>query len=233
MHPTGAAAAFCDTEGVRPPALIRFWRPAAVALLIATRPWVPALAVEMTLQNDSFTGVGDLACIPGFAVEEIGAARFTAPPGSHPFTVERIQVLLCPDGPPVDLVVKIWRDDGSSLPPGTLLWEEIVTFTPLTYYFNELDLSLDDVTISSGSVRIGIEFFFGGSPPGLARDLDGITPAMNFVYAIPPGSWYFAEQLGVSGDWILRVVIDANEAAPVFADGFESGDTGAWSATVP
>jgi hypothetical protein len=46
-------------------------------------------------------------------------------------------------------------------------------------------------------------------------------------------AWYFAEQLGVSGDWILRVVIDANEAAPLFADGFESGDTNAWSATVP
>jgi hypothetical protein len=42
-----------------------------------------------------------------------------------------------------------------------------------------------------------------------------------------------ADTLGVNGDWILRVVIDANEAAPVFADGFESGDTGVWTVTVP
>jgi hypothetical protein len=42
-----------------------------------------------------------------------------------------------------------------------------------------------------------------------------------------------ADSLGVTGDWILRAVIDANEAAPIFADGFEAGDTGAWSATVP
>ena len=206
---------------------------AAVALVLATLPGAAALAVEMTLANDSFTGVGDLMCIPGFAVEEIGAARFSPPPGSYPFTVERIQVLLCPDGPPVDLVVKIWRDDGTSLPPGTLLWEEIVTFTPSTSYFNELDLSLDDITITAGSVRVGIEFLFAGSPPGLARDLDGITPQTNFVFAVPPGAWYFSEQWGVSGDWILRVVIDANSAPPLFADGFESGDTGSWSATVP
>lgn len=205
----------------------------AMALLAASLLCAPAAAVEKTLQNDSFTGVGDLMCIPGFAVEEVGAARFTAAPSDYPFTVERIQVLLCPDGPPVDLVVKVWNDDGSSLNPGTLRWDEIVTFTPSTAFLNEVDLSLDDITIASGSVRVGIEFFFAGSPPGLARDLDGITPQANFVYAVPPGAWYFSEQLGVSGDWILRVVIDANEAPPVFADGFESGDTGAWSATVP
>ena len=196
----------------------------------------PLDAVEKTLQNDSFTGVGNLWCETGFVIEEIGAARFTAEPGDYPFTVERIQVLLCPDGPPVDLVVKVWNDDGSSVNPGTLLWEEIVTFTPSTSFLNEVDLSLDDITISSGSVRVGIEFFFAGSPPGLARDdLDGITPQTNFIYAtgpVPEG-WYFAEQFEVSGDWILRVVIDANSSPPLFADGFESGDTGAWSATVP
>lgn len=207
---------------------------AAAALAVAASQLAaPAAAVEKTLQNDSFSGVGDLVCIPGFAVEEIGAARFVAEPGDYPFTVERIQVLLCPDGPPVDLVVKVWNDDGSSVAPGALLWEEIVTFTPSTTFLNELDLSLDDITISSGAVRVGIEFFFAGSPPGLALDLDGITAEVNFVYEVPPGWWRFAEDLNVYGDWILRVVIDANASPPLFADGFESGDSSAWSATVP
>jgi hypothetical protein len=206
---------------------------AAIALAAASLLCAPLGAVEKTLQNDSFTGVGDLMCIPGFAVEEIGAARFTAEPSDYPFTVERVQVLLCPDGPPVDLVVKIWNDDGSSVAPGTLLWEEIVTFTPSTSFLNEVDVSLDDITITSGSVRVGIEFFFAGSPPGFARDLDGIHAQTNFIYAYPPGAWYFSEQWGVTGDWILRVVIDTNDAPPLFEDGFESGDTGAWSATVP
>lgn len=193
----------------------------------------PAGAVEKTLANDGFAGAGDLVCIPGFAVEEIGAARFAAEPGDYPFSIERVQVLLCPDGPAANLVLKIWRDDGVSLAPGDLLWEEVVTFTPSTTFLNEVDLSVDDIVVDSGSVRIGIEFFFAGSPPGLAADIDGITPATNFVYAIPPTAWYFSEQLGVAGDWIIRVVIDANEAPPIFVDGFESGDTGSWSAAVP
>jgi len=206
---------------------------AAIAFAAASLLCAPLGAVEKTLQNDSFTGVGDLVCIPGFAVEEIGAARFTAAPSDYPFTVERVQVLLCPDGPPVDLVVKVWNDDGSSVNPGTLLWDEIVTFTPSTSFLNEVDLSLDDITIASGSVRVGIEFFFAGSPPGLARDLDGIHAQANFIYAVPPGDWYFSQQLGVTGDWILRLVIDANEVPILFEDGFESGDTSSWSATIP
>jgi hypothetical protein len=206
---------------------------AAVAVVAATLLVAPAGAIEKTLANDGFTGVGDLVCIPGFAAGEIGAARFTAEPADYPFTLERVQVLLCPDGPAVDLVLKIWHDDGVSLGPGTLLWEEFVTFTPSTTFLNEVDLSGENITIDSGSVRVGIEFFFFGSPPGLARDLDGITAQTNFVYAIPPDAWFFSEQLGVTGDWILRVVIDANAGPPVFVDGFESGDTTAWSATVP
>jgi hypothetical protein len=209
------------------------FRFAAIALAAANLLSAPLGAVEKTLQNDSFTGVGDLVCIVGFGVEEIGAARFTAEPGDYPFTVERVQVLLCPDGPPVDLVLKVWSDDGSSVSPGTLLWEEIVNFTPSTSFLNEVDLSLEDITVAAGSLRVGIEFFFAGSPPGLARDLDGIHAQANFIYAVPPGDWYFSQQLGVTGDWILRVVIDANEAPPIFEDGFEVGDTSSWSATVP
>jgi len=199
----------------------------------AALPAAPVGAIEKTLANDSFAGIGDLVCVQGFAVEEIGAARFTADPGDYPFTIQRIQILLCPDGPAADLVLKVWQDDGSSLAPGTLMWEELVTFTPSTTFLNEVDLSLDNLVIDSGSVRVGIEYFFGGSPPGIARDIDGITPQANFIYAIPPGSWFFSDQLGVTGDWILRVVIDANDAPPIFVDGFESGDTDAWSATVP
>ena len=192
-----------------------------------------ALSAEKTLQNDGFTGAGDLVCIPGFAIEEIGAARFTAQPEDYPFTIKRIQVILCPDGPPVDLVLKIWQDDGSSLNPGASLYSEFVNFTPSTAFMNEVDLSLDQIVIDSGSIRVGIEFFWGPSPPGLAMDLDGINLQTNFIYAIPPDAWMFAEDLGVNGDWIIRVVIDANEAPPIFVDSFESGDTTAWSDTLP
>ena len=203
----------------------------ACAVVVATSP---AGAIEKTLANDGFTGSGDLICVQGFAVEEIGAARFTAEPGDYPFTIQSVQILLCPDGPASDLVLKIWRDDGSSLPPAELLWEEIVTFTPSTTLLNEVDLSVDNLVIDSGSVRVGIEYLFSGSPPapGIARDIDGINPSANLIF-VPPASWFLSQQLGVTGDWIIRLVVDANEAQPIFADGFESGGTTAWSAVVP
>ena len=183
---------------------------AAIGLAIAV---APAAAVEKTLANDGFTGLGDLVCVPGFAIDEIGAARFTAAPGDYPFTIERVQMLLCPDGPPVDLVLKVWHDDGVAVEPGALLWEEFVNFTPSSSFLNEVDLSFANLTVQSGSIRVGVEFFFAGSPPGLARDLDGITPQVNFVYAVPPAAWLYSEQLGVTGDWIVRVAVTLRAGA--------------------
>jgi hypothetical protein len=44
--------------------------------------------------------------------------------------------------------------------------------------------------------------------------------------------WWASESLGLTGDWIVRLQIQTPDAS-IFADGFESGDTGAWSSTVP
>jgi hypothetical protein len=38
--------------------------------------------------------------------------------------------------------------------------------------------------------------------------------------------------LGVTGDFAIRAVVDCSSSL-VFVDGFESGDTSAWSAVVP
>jgi len=193
----------------------------------------PVTGIEKTLQNDSFSDDGDLVCVMGFVTDEIGAARFSAEPGDYPFTIKKIQVILCPDGPPLEMVLRVWEDDGSSLNPGASLYSEFVTFQPSTTLINEVDLTLDDITVDSGSIRVGIEFFWGGSPPGLARDIGDIINQTNFIYAVPPGSWLFAENLGLTGDWIIRVVIEANDPPPVFTDGFESGDASVWSGVFP
>jgi hypothetical protein len=215
--------------------MIHRWPVLARLLLsaaIVSSPGTSA-SIEKTLQNDSFSGTGDLVCIPGFAVGEIGAARFSPQPEDYPFIIKKVQLILCPDGPPVDLVLNIWHDDGTSVNPGTSLFAEFVTFTPSTTLLNEVDLTIDDIVVHSGEVRVGIEFFNFGSPPGLARDLDGINLETNFVFAVPPAQWIFAENLGVTGDWIIRLVIEANDAPPIFTDGFESGDTDGWSNRIP
>jgi len=99
-------------------------------------------------------------------------------------------------------------------------------------FMNDVDLSTLGIVIDSASVRVGVEFFPFPSPPGLATDLEGPVPQTNFVFAIdPPGPniWYFAENLVLTGDWIIRLVIETDSENAIFTDGFESGDTSAWS----
>jgi hypothetical protein len=213
--------------------VIRILTVLSLHVIISATAVCPAFAVEKTLQNDSFSGAGQLTCLPGFAVDEFGAARFEADPGDYPFTIKRIQVIVCPDGPPVELILSIREDDGSSLDPGPVLYEELATFTPSTTLINEVDLTLENIVVTSGSIRVGLGFFWGGSPPGLAYDADGILPMTNFVFVTPQYQWAYAESLGVWGDWIIRVVIEANDAPPIFIDGFESGDTTNWTTVVP
>ena len=96
----------------------------AVALVCA-----PLGAVEKTLQNDSFSGTGLVDCIlgQGFVEGEVAAARLTPAPADYPFELLSILILACPNGAQADLVVKVWEDDGSSLDPGDLRYEEIFT----------------------------------------------------------------------------------------------------------
>ncbi len=204
-----------------------------VALVLALLSWIPVgHGAELTLMNDSFSGSGSVFCVSGqgFVEGEIAAARFTADAGSYPFQILRVLVLACPAGTQSDLVLKIWEDDGVSDAPGDLLYEEFFTLLGSDNALNELDVSVANLVVDSGSIRVGIQYFFGPALTGLATDLDGHpNPQPNYIYAIPPASWIPAHLLGVNGDWIIRVVVDANEAPPVFVDGFESGDTTSWS----
>jgi len=205
-----------------------------VVVIAAGLSWSPiALSVEKILQNDSFTGAGQVACQVGSEEGEILAARFTPDPGDHPFTVEKIQVLICPDGIPGAFTMTVWQDDGVSLLPVDVLYQDFFPMTGSDIFLNEVDLSAENIVIDSGTIRVGFDLF-QDPDPSLATEPPGqpITPAMNFVF-VPPNSWFYLEQFGAAGDWIIRVVVDANEQPPVFVDGFESGDAGAWSDVLP
>jgi hypothetical protein len=211
-------------------------KPAAVVLVFGalsafTLGVTPGFAVEKTLQNDSFSGTGSVTCQTGFIQGEIAAARFAALPSDYPFRIEKVQVLVCPGSTQNDFVLKVWQDDGVSRDPGVLLHEEIYTLFGSDSALNEVDLALENIVINADSVRIGFEYFFSGPPPGFANDLGGhVVPQPNFIYAVSPIiRWFYADEVGVDGDWILRLVIETEVAPPIFSDGFESGDTSAWS----
>ena len=184
------------------------------------------------LSNDSFSGMGSITCQIGFVEGESGAVKLTADPGDYPYQVKKIRMLICPASTSGFVILRIYEDNTGTVLPGPLLYEEIVQVTGSDDALNEVDLSLSGIIIPSGSVRVELEWF-QNSPPGLANDLDGFVPNVNYIYADPPGAWFYANQLGVMGDWIIRMEIENDAETPIFADGFESGDTTAWSSVTP
>jgi len=203
-------------------------------LLVSLAGGAPAGAVVKELSNDGFAGAGNVTCVMGFAEAESAAAKLTADPGDYPYEIKKVRMLICPEPTSGFVILRIYEDDTGTVVPGPLLYEEIVQVTASDIALNEVDLSLQGIVISSGSVRVELEWYQASPPgPGLARDNDGFTPNVNYVYVNPPGVWVYADAVGVMGDWIIRMEIETNAEPPLFADGFESGDTTEWSVTSP
>jgi len=139
---------------------------------------------------------------------------------------------ICPASTSGFVILRLYEDNSGTVLPGAVLYEEIVQIAGSDDALNEIDLSANNIIVSSGSVRVELEWF-QNAPPGVSNDLDGYLPNANYIYAIPPGSWFYADQLGVPGDWIIRMEIDTAAETPIFTDGFETGDTTAWTSTTP
>lgn len=207
------------------------WFPGLLLVLLAT---APAGAVVKELSNDSFSGAGSLTCVLGFAEAESAASKLTADPGDYPYEIKKVRMLICPEPTSGFAILRIYEDNTGTPVPGPLIYEEIVQVTASDIALNQVDLSLEGIVISSGSVRVELEWYQAAPPgPGLARDNDGFTPNVNYIYVNPPGVWMYANDAGVLGDWIIRMEIDTAAEVPVFVDDFESGDTMAWGDTTP
>jgi hypothetical protein len=216
------------------------WRPATfrrfTMMLVLLAVAAPGGAAIKELANDSFVGLGSVACQVGFVEGESAAVKLTADPGDYPYQIRKVRMLICPASTAGYVILRISEDNTGTLLPGPLIYEEIVQVTGSDDALNEVDLTTSNIIVASGSVRVELEWY-QISPPGVAHDLDGFVPNANYIYAWidPPGfwSWFYADQLGVAGDWIVRLEIETSAETPIFADGFESGDTSEWTTTVP
>jgi len=201
-------------------------------LLVATA-WAEAQSLTI-LQNDNYTS-GAFTCNSSLGQEETLAARFTASPADYPYTIDRIQVLGCSSTEGF-FTVEIWQDDADTLSPGPSIWTTGTAWAlPAGVTFHEIILSAEaspPPLITSGTVRVAlIDVLLGGFGFGVDS---AVTPHRNFVRRSPTFAWEYAESSSVSGDWILRLAIfPAGPPDLTFVDGFESGDTSAWSASVP
>jgi hypothetical protein len=206
--------------------------PLILSLIIATTMALPAGAVVKELANDSFSGFGSVTCQIGFVEGESAAAKLTADPEDYPYRVLKVRMHICPASTSGFIILRLYEDNSGTVLPGPVLYEEIVQISGSDDALNEIDLSANNIVVSSGSVRVELEWF-QNAPPGVSNDLDGYLPNANYIYAIPPGAWFYADQFGVPGDWIIRMEIDTAAETPIFADGFETGDTTRWSSTSP
>ncbi|MDH3402824.1 MAG: hypothetical protein OES32_07975 [Acidobacteriota bacterium] len=124
-------------------------------------------------------------------------------------------------------------------PQGALLWSNIFSLNA----FNDswpsfLTTGPDDEVYVTG---------VGGPPPPpccsfrsmatLRYDADGSNPWTATYFATSQRGVGLAlasdASLYVAGDFMLTVIKYSQTGSPIFADGFESGDTTAWSSTVP
>ena len=194
----------------------------------------PVSAERQILQNDSFTGSGTFTQLPAFAEQEYAAASFSADPADYPFRIEKVQVLVLAPPPLTDgtiamVSVTVWEENGNAV-PGTVIHTSTYGFQveSSSTALNELDLSCENIVIDSGPIRVGIRWEYVGDPIGIAPDLDGIQSHINTVYSPALMGWWWAEDLLVTGDWILRLEIETDIASSIFGDGFERGDASCW-----
>jgi len=218
-----------STRQQRPRHWIRF----VVILALACVVSAPVSAERKIIQNDSFTGTATFTQLATFDEQEYVAATFTVDPADYPFRIEKVQTLalaLLP-GTIAMVSVTVWEDTGTTV-PGMVLHTSTYGFQleSSTTGLNELDLSCENIVITSGPVRVGLRWEYVGDSIGIAFDLNGITPQTNTVFSSPLGGWWLAEDLAVTGDWILRLEIETDIAGTLFADGFERGDSSCWQA---
>jgi MYXO-CTERM domain-containing protein len=184
-------------------------------------------AAEMTLQNDGWTDGGAVYCQAGFAAGEEGAA--TLGPVAQTFTIKKIRFLFCGDTLTRTVTLRIYLDSGNPN-PGTEIYNGDYQVTGADDALQEMDLTGENVVVpGGGSIRVSLQFQHDGLP-NISRDDDGITAGRNWINAQGMG-WVASSTLGLTGDWVIRAIVDVQQVdepdAGVDAGGDTGGDIGA------
>ncbi|MBW2264484.1 MAG: hypothetical protein JRG91_21165, partial [Deltaproteobacteria bacterium] len=165
----------------------------------------------------------------GFAVGEKFGAVFVPEAGDYPFTIDEVQFMLTPysqgstsceeqTAGDFTVTVEIWNDDAPSVdPPRPPVYQSTDwSVTTSTTALNVLDIAGDrEVLVESGVVRVAVTIPAIDAMP--VRDIDGITAERNLIH-LDSGSWSWSEDLGLTGDWLVRLVVipqESDEVEPV------------------
>ena len=178
-----------------------------------------ASAAEMTVQNDSLTNFGSAVIQAGFVAGEKGASWLTSPCDGN---IVAVQIFwLSATGTTGQLLgqsIEISRS-GTFPTPGALA-QQIDGPVLTDGVINEYRFLDDNSTVPLSVPVTNNETFVvaytfsetpGGSGASLTTDTDGIRAGRNSIYANLGGAtylWFSSESFGVSGDWVIRAVVD-------------------------
>lgn len=164
-------------------------------------------AADVVLKNDGWTEGSTATCQAGFIAGDAAAVGLKAPVAQEPFKLKSIKVLVCEGSDTYG--VEIYSDAlDNTADPEALIFptggpaEYLLTGESGDQVFNSIDLSSENIMIDGG-FRVALRHVGpGAGAANLTIDADGITNQRNFIHT--KGTWSFAENLGVAGDFVIR-----------------------------
>lgn len=180
-------------------------------------------AAEVTLRNDSLANFGAAVIVSGFTGSEAASSWLTSSCGGN---IRAVQVFWRSQSgsaaPGFGQAINIYRA-GTFPVPGALA-ESIIGPVMSDGVLNEFRF-LDEnnsvplmVPVSANETFV-VSYVFDEAPPAVGpsvvRDTDGCQAGRNGLLAQFGGglSWFSSCALGVSGDWVIRAVVDCATGA--------------------
>jgi len=181
-------------------------------------------ANEVTIQNDSLADFGAAVIVYGFVEGERAASWLTSPCDGQLVAAQIFWT--SPSGTQAAVIGSaIYVQRNGSFPnPGAIAAEidgPVLNDGVLNEwrYLDENNSIPLSVPVTNGeTVVVAFEFSeapTAGQSPSIVRDTNGITANRNAIYADlgTTFAWFDASALGVSGDWVIRAVVNCGAVA--------------------
>jgi hypothetical protein len=185
-----------------------------VPVLITSLLFVATVAAqEFELRNDSLADGSTGAIQVGFVAGEVGGAVFDTAPGNYPLKILKVQIFwtsFTGGGVDVEEASINFYQGGAESPPSPTLVLKLDGPVLHDGYLNEFDVSNYNIVFDEGPFAVGLQFLQAPDPyngPSLVTDTDGCQIGKNLIYAIP-GGWTNGCVLGISGDFVIRVICE-------------------------
>lgn len=184
------------------------------------------LAVEVTVKNDSLVDNSTGEIQAGFVANEQAAVWLDAPCDGNIVGVQFMWRSLS-GGAPASIENSIKISEAGAFPEPGVLLDEIIGPVMTDGVLNEFRYKDENsvipliVPVTSGETYV-VSLKFDHAPPptgpSVVNDTDGCQAGRNGIHALfPPLTWASSCLLGVSGDFVIRAVIDC-DAAPSTID---------------